>query len=272
MSELKKMRYPADWVARKQAGQKISMLTAYDAGMARIIADHVDAILVGDSLAMVVQGRKSTLPVTPDEMIYHSRMVRRGAPSSFIIIDMPFASYQADPDSGLRTALRMLKESGADAVKMEGARPDTLRIMEKLNDAGVPVMGHIGLTPQSFLTLGGYRVQGRENRGQKPEDLVDSARALEQAGCFSLVLEYVVKQVSRDITEKISIPTIGIGAGRDTDGQVLVLNDMLGMDASFHAKHARLYANLAETISEAARKYDTEMRAGSFPGDEHSFE
>lgn len=266
----KSLRYPADWIRRKQAGERISVLTAYDATMARLLADsEVDALLVGDSLGMVVQGQSSTLPVTLDEMIYHCRMVRRGAPGLFLIGDLPFGSYQGGIDAGVQAGLRMMKETGADAVKLEGAAEENLTIVRRLSQAGVPVMGHIGLTPQSYLTIGGFRAQGRDEIAAAR--LKSEALALEAAGCFGMVLELVTAPLAVEITAQLNVPTIGIGSGAGTSGQVLVINDLLGMDDRFKARHVKCYANLGPQITAAAREYTREVHGGIFPADEHSF-
>ncbi|MEQ9365997.1 MAG: 3-methyl-2-oxobutanoate hydroxymethyltransferase [Leptospirales bacterium] len=264
------LRFPADWIKRKAAGERISVLTAYDATMARLLASSsVDALLIGDSLGMVVQGQSSTLPVTLDEMIYHSRMVRRGAPKLFLIGDLPFGSYQTSVESGIAAGIRLMKESGVDAVKVEGAEEDTLNIIRKLSAAGVPVMGHIGLTPQSYLTIGGFRAQGRDDA--RAALLRTEARSLQSAGCFAMVLELVTADLTREITAGLEVPTISIGSGPGASGQVLVTNDLLGLDERFQARHVKRYANLGEQIKTAAQNYDREVHAGSFPGEEHSF-
>ena len=266
----KPLRYPADWVRRKEAGEPISVITAYDATMARLVAtSEVDAILVGDSLTMVVQGHNSTIPITMDEIIYHCRMVRRGAPDAFIIGDMPFGSFQAGLESGVNAAFRLMKEGHVNAVKMEGATPLTLEIIERLSLAGVPVMGHIGLTPQSYLNLGGFRVQGRDEK--KAAALRQSAKNLEGAGCFSIILELLVSEQARQITAESGIPTIGIGAGKSCSGQVLVVNDLLGMDPIFKPRHVKQYARLADTIQTALNEFHREVSEGEFPGDENIF-
>lgn len=265
----KPLRFPGDWIRRKSEGQKISVLTAYDATMARLIAPHADAILIGDSLAMVVQGNDSTLPVTLDEMIYHARMVRRGAGQRFLIGDLPFGSYHTDVTGGIQAGVAMMQRGQVDAVKLEGADEMTLEIVRRLTAAGVPVMGHIGLTPQSYLTIGGFRAQGRDEA--VADRLRQEALALENAGCFAMVFELVTKDLSREISEELQTPSIGIGSGPGTDGQVLVINDLLGMDTAFRARHVKQYAALGKLIPEAAAAYTREVHAGEFPTDEHSF-
>lgn len=271
MSEAKsRLKYPGDWIQRREQGQPISVVTAYDATMARWAAtSEIDAILVGDSLGMVVQGRKATIGVSLDEMIYHAQLARRGAPDSFLIGDLPFGSYQASIETGIASAFRMMKEAEVDAVKMEGADPDTLEIMRKLTESGVPVMGHLGFTPQSVLNKGGFRVQGRDP--DQAEALVNHAQLLEEAGCFGVVLELMVASVAREVTANVSIPTIGIGAGKDCSGQVLVLHDLLGLDPAFHPRFVKRFAELAGLIQSALNDFHREVQDGSFPGEDHSF-
>ncbi len=264
------LRYPKDWIVKHKSGDKISVLTAYDATMARLLArSSVDALLVGDSLGMVVQGQTSTLPVTLDEMIYHCKLVRRGAPGHFVIGDMPFGTYQSGVDSGVAAAIRVMKEAGTSAVKFEGADPLTLEIIRRLTAAGVPVMGHTGLTPQSYLSTGGFRVQGKDEAGAGR--LKEDARKLEEAGCFSMVLELVPLSLGKEITAASGIPTIGIGAGNECSGQVLVINDLLGMDTDFKPRHVKQYAGMGQAIIDAAESYCEEVRDRSFPSAENSF-
>jgi 3-methyl-2-oxobutanoate hydroxymethyltransferase len=268
--ETKKLKYPQDWIWRKQNGPPLSVITVYDATMAKLAnMASVDALLVGDSLGMVVQGNTSTIPVTFDEMIYHCKLSRRGAPDSFIIGDLPFGSYQESEEKGLHNAFRMMKEAGMSAVKAEGSDVSTLRLIEKIVRSGVPVMGHIGLLPQSYLNLGGYRVQGRKEI--ESIKLIQAAKDLESAGVFSMVLEYIVINVAREITESISIPTIGIGSGNHTSGQVLVWHDALGLNPDFKAKHSKRFADLDKTIINSLNKYDEEVKNKIFPSDENSF-
>jgi len=254
----------------KRHGEKIAMLTAYDYTSAKIIEDAgVRLVLVGDSLGQVVLGYDSTVPVTMDEMVHHIRAVVRGTKSSHIVGDMPFLSYQTDHTDAIRNAGRLLKEGGAQSVKLEGGRrvADTVR---RVVEAGIPVMGHIGLTPQSVNQLGGYRVQGRTSR--TAEELIEDARALEEAGAYSVVLELVPAALASMITERLSIPTIGIGAGVHCDGQVQVFHDLMGLFTDFAPKHARRYANLAETIKAAAAEYISDVQGQSFPSDKESFD
>jgi 3-methyl-2-oxobutanoate hydroxymethyltransferase len=253
----------------KQAGERIAVLTAYDASFARIFDDAgIDALLVGDSLGMVIQGEKSTLPVTLDQMVYHCRAVSRATRRAHVIGDMPFMSYQASADEAVRSAGRLVAEGGAESVKLEGGAEFT-EVVERIARAGIPVMGHIGLTPQSVHRMGGYVVQGREE--QKAKKLLADAVALERAGAYALVLEGMPLELSREITARLSIPTIGIGAGQHTDGQVLVCYDALGMNPDFSPKFVKAFANLYETVGGAARDYLGEVKRGSFPDEAHAF-
>lgn len=255
---------------KKRRGQKITVLTAYDALFARIV-DHVglDAILVGDSLGVVVQGRENTLSVTMDEMIYHTRMVGRVARHALVIGDMPFMSYQQGAGQALENAGRFLQEAGAGAVKLEGGIRITAQI-EALASHGIPVLGHIGMTPQSIHQLGGYKVQGRDPEAAR--QIIDDARAVQEAGAFAVVLEAIPPQVAGQITRTLSIPTIGIGAGPDCDGQVLVLYDMLGLFSDFTPKFVRRYAELQALAREACRLYKKEVEDGNFPGPDETYE
>lgn len=249
--------------------EAISMVTAYDYPSARA-ADQagVDGILVGDSLAMVVLGYDSTLPVTMDEMLHHARAVRRGAQQALLVGDLPFMSYQVDVGQALRNAGRYLKEAGMDAVKMEGGRALAPTI-EALVRSGIPVQGHIGLTPQHVRRLGGYRVQGRT--AEAARDLLDDARALEDAGCFSVVLESVPARLAADITSRLSVPTIGIGAGPETSGQILVFHDLLGIEDRLHPRFVKRYAALGDSIEDALQRYRADVEAGRFPAAEHTY-
>jgi 3-methyl-2-oxobutanoate hydroxymethyltransferase len=245
------------------------MLTAHDFPTARAIdAAGVDAILVGDTLAMVALGHPDTLSVTMEEMLHHARAVSRGARRALLIGDMPFMSYQASPELAVRNAGRFLQEAGMDAVKMEGGRDyaDTVRTIVR---AGIPVHGHIGLTPQSVKELGGFRVQGKTAVAARA--LLDDALALEDAGCFAIVLEAVPERVAAAITDRLQIPTIGIGAGAGTSGQVLVTHDLLGFFDEFTPRFAKRYANLAETIASAVRTYREEVETKTFPAREHAY-
>jgi 3-methyl-2-oxobutanoate hydroxymethyltransferase len=257
-------------LAKMKAEQrKISMLTAYDASFARLIDQAgADVILVGDSLGMVVQGGGNTLPVTMEEMIYHCRSVVRGTERAQVVGDMPFMSYQASLEDGIRNAGRLVKEGGAEAVKLEGGA-EYAELASRLSRIGIPVMGHIGLTPQSLHAMGGFKVQGRSEAQAKK--LVADARALEEAGCYAIVLEGIPRELAAEITGAIGIPTIGIGAGVHCDGQVLVIYDLLGMNEEFRPKFVKRYDNLAVRIRTAVEQYITEIRNEQFPDDEHSF-
>ena len=254
----------------KRHGEKIAMLTAYDYTSAKILEEAgIRLVLVGDSLGQVVLGYDSTVPVTMDEMVHHIRAVVRGTRSSHIVGDMPFLSYQTDHADAIRNAGRLLKEGGAQSVKLEGGR----RMADKVRrvvESGIPVMGHIGLTPQSVNQLGGYRVQGRTSKAA--EELIEDARALEEAGAYSIVLELVPAALAGMITERLSIPTIGIGAGVQCDGQVQVFHDLMGLFTDFAPKHARRYANLAEAIKAAAAEYIADVQGQCFPSDKESFD
>jgi 3-methyl-2-oxobutanoate hydroxymethyltransferase len=249
--------------------RKISMLTAYDASFARLVDQAgVDIILVGDSLGMVVQGGGNTLPVTMDEMIYHCRSVVRGTERAQVVGDMPFMSYQASLEDGLRNAGRLIKEGGVEAVKIEGGA-DYADLAARLVKIGIPVMGHIGLTPQSLHAMGGFKVQGRSESQAKK--IVEDAKALDQAGCYAIVLEGMPRELAAQISSSVGCPTIGIGAGPDCDGQVLVIYDLLGMNEEFRPKFVKRYDNLAVRIRTAVEQYITEVRTGQFPDEDHSF-
>jgi 3-methyl-2-oxobutanoate hydroxymethyltransferase len=266
---MKKRKTVQDFMAMKKNGEKITVLTSYDASMAGLMeACGVDMLLVGDSLGNVVLGYDSTVPVTMDQMLHHASAVRRGAPGAFVIGDMPFGSYQSGARDAIINASRFLKEAGCDSVKLEGglAVCDTVRAMV---DAGISVMGHIGLTPQTASQLGGYKVQGKDADSAKR--LIAEAKGLAEAGAFSLVMECVPSQLADIITESIDIPTIGIGAGPGCDGQVLVINDLVGMFEKFIPSFVKTYASLAPLIKESITQYNREVREGSFPGPEHSF-
>jgi len=253
----------------KERSEKIAMLTAYDATFARLLDEAgADVLLVGDSLGMVVQGHETTLPVTLEEIAYHCRAVVRGARRAHVVGDMPFMSYQASWEQGVTNAGRLMKEGNCHSVKLEGGAVHA-ELVHRLVNAGIPVMGHIGLTPQSYHQLGGFRVQGREVGGR--ERLLSDARTLEQAGVYALVLEAIPADIARDVTESLSIPTIGIGAGTGCDGQVLVSYDALGMDETFKPRFVRRYATLGATIKEAIAHYVADVRAGAFPSDAESF-
>jgi 3-methyl-2-oxobutanoate hydroxymethyltransferase len=253
----------------KERGEKIAMLTAYDATFARLLDEGgADVLLVGDSLGMVVQGNDTTLPVTLEEMAYHCRAVVRGTTRAHVVGDMPFMTYQASVEQGMANAGRLIKEGGCHSVKLEGGAQHA-ELVRRLVGAGIPVMGHIGLTPQSYHQLGGFKVQGREQGGR--ERLVNDALALEEAGVYAIVLEAIPSDIAREITERVSVPTIGIGAGVACDGQVLVSYDMLGMDETFKPRFVRRFATLGATIKEAVGAYVSEVRGATFPSDAESF-
>jgi 3-methyl-2-oxobutanoate hydroxymethyltransferase len=248
---------------------KITCLTAYDYPTARILDEAgVDVILVGDSLAMVVLGYDSTLPVTVDEMLHHTRAVRRGTKRALLVSDMPYGSYHTDAADAVRNAARFVKEAGAEAVKVEGGER-RMEMISRLVDAEIPVMGHIGLTPQSVNAFGGFRVQGKS--ASAADQLLRDARAVEAAGAFSVVLESIPRELGARITAELRIPTIGIGAGPDCDGQVLVIHDLIGMSFGHKPKFARRYAEVGQIISRAAAEYCRDVREGTFPSDEESY-
>ncbi len=264
-----KRKTVADFIALKAAGEKIAMLTAYDASMAALLAGcGVDSLLVGDSLGMVVLGYDSTVPVTMDEMIHHAAAVRRGAPGAFVIGDMPFGSYQSSPRDAIINGGRFLKEAGCDAVKLEGGL-EVCATVAAMVAAGISVMGHIGLTPQTATQLGGYKVQGKDLESARK--MIAAAKGLQEAGAFGLVLECIPDQLARIITESLSIPTIGIGAGVHCDGQVLVTHDLLGMFEKFIPSFVKTYTSLSPLIKENVTRYAEEVRQGSFPDEAHSF-
>ena len=252
-----------------ERGERIVALTCYDALFARLLdASGVDILLVGDSLNQVLGGAESTLSATLDQMIYHTRIVRRGTQRAMVVCDMPFLTYQVSIEEAVKNCGRAMKETGCHAVKLEGGQPMAATV-RRLVDVGMPVMGHIGLTPQSVHALGGYRVQGRDDAAA--ERLKADAAALEEAGAFAVVLELVPAPLASQITKALTIPTIGIGAGPACDGQVLVLHDMLGLNDQFSAKFVKKYAAMAEDVREAVRLFTAEVREGRYPGPEHSF-
>jgi 3-methyl-2-oxobutanoate hydroxymethyltransferase len=256
--------------AMKQRGERIAALTAYDYLFARLVDEAgVEIVLVGDSLAHVVLGYDSTLPVTLDDMIYHSRAVRRGVQRALVVVDLPFLTYQVSVEDALRNAGRVMKETGAGAVKLEGGSESIAETVAALVRSGIPVMGHLGFTPQSVNALGGFRVQGRDIAAA--ERMIEEARRLEAAGAFSLVLELVPGRLAAEITSALTIPTIGIGAGAGCDGQVLVLPDMLGLNRDFKPRFLRTFADLGEQASAAVRSYVGAVKNGEYPADEHTF-
>jgi 3-methyl-2-oxobutanoate hydroxymethyltransferase len=254
---------------KKEMGEPISMVTAYDFPTAQLVdAAGIDMILVGDSLGMVVLGYDSTVPVTMEEMLHHCRAAARGTKRAFLVGDMPFMSYQADVAEAVRNAGRLMKEGGADCVKLEGGR-ERSKTIAAIVDAGIPVQGHIGLTPQSTAKLGGYRVQGKT--AAAVSKLVDDALTLQDAGCFSIVLEAMPEAAANRVTERLDIPTIGIGAGGGCDGQVLVFHDMLGIHDMRLPRFVKQYSNLRETIIEALEIYNQEVKSRAFPAEEHTY-
>lgn len=258
-----------DLQAKKERGEPITMLTAYDYPTALLVdRAGIDVVLVGDSLAMVVLGHENTLAVTMDEMIHHCKAVSKGARSAFLVGDMPFMSYQISKTEAVANAGRFLKEGGMDAVKLEGGQ-EMVSTIKAIIEAGIPVMGHVGLTPQSISKLGGYRVQGRDI--EAAHKLLDDAAALEEAGCFSIVLEAIPDRLAKLITERASIPTIGIGAGPHCDGQVLVIHDLIGLFDRFTPKFVKKYTDINAQILQALREFTEEVRDGIFPTAEHSY-
>lgn len=258
-----------DITRMKAKGEKIPMVTAYDYTTARLAdAAGIPIVLVGDSLGMVVLGYDSTIPVTMDDMIHHVKMVARGAKKALIVADLPFMSYQIDQTQALTNAARLLQEGGAHTVKLEGGE-SVAETVRRIVECGIPVMGHIGLTPQSVNAFSGYRVRGRER--QEAVQLLQDAKALEDAGAYAVVLELVPTPLAGLISQRLTIPTIGIGAGPDCDGQVQVLHDMLGMFTDFVPKHAKQYANLAQVIQDAFARYSQEVQEGAFPTEKESF-
>lgn len=254
---------------RSQKGQeKLVAVTAYDTTFARLADEIVDIILVGDSLGMVVQGNENTLSVTVDHMIYHAKAVSRGAKHAHVVVDMPFMSYQADTSDALRNAGRLVAEGGAEAVKLEGG-VTIARTVAKMVSVGIPVMGHIGLTPQSFHAFGGFKVQGKTDPAR--EAILQDALAIEDAGAYALVLEGIPASLAEEITSRVRIPTIGIGAGVHCDGQVLVIHDLLGLNPNFQPRFVKSYANLAQATQTALQDYAKEVRGKSFPEPKHSF-
>lgn len=254
----------------KSKGRKIVAVTAYDYTTARLVdKSGVDLILVGDSLGNVIQGLDSTIPVTLDDVIYHARAVRRGIQRAHLVGDMPFLSYQISPEEAIRNAGRLLKEGAVHSVKLEGGREHEESV-RRMTTAGIPVMGHLGLTPQSVHALGGYRVQGRDDEGAKR--IIEDAKILEEAGAYAVVLECVPERLAREISNTLTIPTIGIGAGAHCDGQILVLQDMLGLNLDFSPKFVRRFGNLGEAAIEALTDYASSVKDGTFPAVEETFD
>lgn len=253
----------------KEAGEKIAMLTAYDYSMAQLVdGSGMDVILVGDSATNIMAGNLTTLPMTLDEMIYHARCVVRGVSRALVVADMPFGTYQGDANAALHNAVRLMKESGCEAVKLEGGS-EVRESIEKILSAGIPVMGHLGLTPQSVNKFGGYGIRAKEEA--EAEKLLRDARMLEDLGCFAIVLEKIPSALARRVAESVSVPVIGIGAGSGVDGQVLVVNDMLGMNKGFTPKFLRHYADLATVINDAFSHYIADVKAVDFPSEAESY-
>ena len=257
-------------LAMKADGDRITVLTSYDYPLTKIMDScGVDIILVGDSVGVVVAGHETTLPVTMDEMIYHTRSVVRAQPKALVVADMPFLSYQVSLDEARRNAGRLVKEGGAEAVKLEGGL-NCVKTIRAITEMDIPVMGHIGLTPQSVHRMGGFKVQGRDD--EQAERLMADARAVEEAGAFAMVLEGIPSDLARRITAEAVIPTIGIGAGPDCDGQVLVIHDILGLCEKYAPKFVKKYADLRPIITDAVNRYLEEVRSGEFPTKGHSFQ
>lgn len=256
-------------VDMKKRGEKISMLTAYDYTMAKIVdSAGIEVILVGDSASNVMAGHETTLPITLDQMIYHAASVVRGIERSLVIVDLPFGSYQSDPKEALRSAIRIMKESGAHGVKLEGGK-ELKESVKKILRAGIPVMGHLGLTPQSIYKFGTYTVRAKED--EEAEKLIEDAVLLEKLGCFALVLEKVPAKLAQQVAEKISIPVIGIGAGGGVDGQVLVTHDMIGMNHEFNPRFLRRYLDLYTEMTNAFTQYIKDIKSGDFPNSEEQY-
>ncbi len=253
----------------KNNGEKISMLTAYDYTLAKIVDNAgIDVILVGDSASNVMAGHETTLPITLDNMIYHASSVVKAAKRSLVVIDLPFGSYQGDSKKALRSAIRIMKESEAHAVKLEGGS-EVIESVERILTAGIPVMGHLGLTPQSIYKFGTYSVRAKEEAEAKK--LIKDAKLLEKAGCFSIVLEKIPAKLAEKVSKAVNIPIIGIGAGVNVDGQVLVLHDMLGMTHEFNPRFLRRYLNLFDDITDAIKKYDSDVKKQNFPNSEEEY-
>lgn len=253
----------------KEAGIKISMLTAYDFSLAKVVdAGGVDVILVGDSASNVMAGHETTLPITLDQMIYHASSVVRGIDRALVVVDLPFGSYQGNSKEALNSTIRIMKESGAHAVKLEGGK-EVYESVQRIISAGVPVMGHLGLTPQSIYKFGTYTVRATEQ--DEADKLIADAKLLQAAGCFAVVLEKIPSKLARQVTESLTIPTIGIGAGPHTDGQVLVLHDMLGINNLFQPRFLRRYLNLYDDIKLAVNRYVDDVKSKNFPNDSESY-
>lgn len=257
------------FIEMKQKGEKISMLTSYDFTMAGIVdTAGIDGILIGDSASNVMAGNVTTLPITVEQMIYHARAVVKAVNRALVVCDMPFGSYQVDCSEGVKNAIRIMKESGCDALKLEGGI-EIIETVKRILDAGIPVMGHLGLTPQSINKFGTYAVRAKEE--QEAEKLISDAKALAEAGCFSIVLEKVPAKLAAIVTKEITVPTIGIGAGKGTDGQILVVADMLGMTKGFSPRFLRKYADLNSIMTDAIGNYIKDVKSTDFPSDSESY-
>jgi 3-methyl-2-oxobutanoate hydroxymethyltransferase len=268
MAEIKKIT--THTLQRMKAnGEKISMLTAYDFSFAKIIdSANIDVILVGDSASNVMAGHETTVPITLEQMIYHATSVIRGINRCLVVVDLPFGSYQSNSEIALASAIRIMKETGAHAIKLEGGE-EVLDSIKRIISAGIPVMGHLGLTPQSIYKFGTYNVRAKEE--DEANKLRNDAKLLEEAGCFGIVLEKIPAQLAKEVTESLTIPTIGIGAGKFCDGQVLVMYDMLGINTEFKPRFLRQYLNLYEQVTKSVQQYITDIKSGDFPSDNESY-
>lgn len=253
----------------KAAGEKVSMITAYDYSFARLFDEAgIDVMLVGDSASNVMAGHETTVPITLDQMIYHAQCVVRGIDRSLVVVDLPFGSYQSNSDIALASAIRIMKESGAHSIKLEGGA-EVVESIQRIVSAGIPVMGHLGLTPQSIYKFGTYNVRAKEN--EEAEKLKKDAKLLEEAGCYAIVLEKIPAILAAEVSQSLSIPTIGIGAGAGCDGQVLVMHDMLGINNTFKPRFLRQYLNLQEQIQGAVGQYIKDVKSGDFPSEKESY-
>lgn len=262
-------RITTETLRNMKGKEKISMLTAYDYTIAQMVdAGGIDAILVGDSASNVMAGHETTLPITLDQMIYHAQSVIRAAKRALVIVDLPFGTYQSDPQKALDSAVRIMKESGAHAVKLEGGK-EIQKSIQKIVNAGIPVMGHLGLTPQSIYQFGTYKVRAKED--EEAQKLIDDAKLLEDLGAFSVVMEKIPAKLAKKVTDNVNIPTIGIGAGPDCDGQVLVIHDMIGMTHEFKPKFLRQYLNLYDEVTKAVGQYVSDVKSLDFPNENEQY-